>query len=359
MHDDTSLKTLHMKRLQVHSTQELQAAPQIRTTPPVVSSSAAAASSGGTGSSPAFGGVVPLSSSGSSGSAGFCSRSTSTAPFSFGSEKFAALSPLLPQNAAVPATSSGNSQFSPTLRDFTATKTEFAEPALPSFGFGSTSGSLFGSSSSAAPFSGLSFPFVASAASSNSSAPSLGTGIGSAAFGSSSVFSFPAPSPLAFVTPAPAHATPPAIKQPQLALSSTPSLQHQPVAQASTHRAAAQDSEDAATSAPQSGQRKTHEDAVEYLERVRATFAERPFIYNSFLAMFREFKSEKINTQQVIDRVKLLFKGHPDLIDGFNMFLPASYRIKVDRTEASSPSENTTAKPFSAAYEPCTSRSLL
>jgi paired amphipathic helix protein Sin3a len=103
----------------------------------------------------------------------------------------------------------------------------------------------------------------------------------------------------------------------------------------------------------------TPEDAVEYLERVRATFAERPFIYNSFLAMFREFKSEKINTQQVIDRVKLLFKGYPDLIDGFNMFLPASYRIKVDRTEASSPSENTTAKPFSAAYEPCTSRSLL
>jgi hypothetical protein len=320
----------------------------MKTVPPVVSSSAAAPASGGTRSSPAFGGGVPFLSS----SSGFAGSSSSTLTAPFDSLKFAALSPLPPHNAAVAATSSGNTQLSPAFCAFTATRTYFAAPALSSFGFGSTNVSLFGSSSTATPFFVSSFPSAASTASLNSSSPYLGTGTGSAVFGSSAMVSFPAPLPLAFGTPA--HEPPPGVKQPHHALSSTPSVQHLPVDQASIHQVAAQDFDEAPRSAPQSGQRMKHEDALEYLERIRATFSQMPFIYNSFLAMMQEFKSQKINTQQVIDRTTLLFKGHPDLIDGFNMFLPAGHRIKVDRTEASSPSENPMANQFSASYEPCT-----
>jgi paired amphipathic helix protein Sin3a len=100
--------------------------------------------------------------------------------------------------------------------------------------------------------------------------------------------------------------------------------------------------------------RMKHEDAMEFLERVRDIFADRPFIYNSFLAVMKEFKDQSINTDGVINRVKLLFKGHPDLLQGFNLFLPPPYRIKV---EAESPPDTATAKiedrkaqQFASAY---------
>jgi histone deacetylase complex regulatory component SIN3 len=104
-----------------------------------------------------------------------------------------------------------------------------------------------------------------------------------------------------------------------------------------------------------SGSRMKHEDAMEFLERVREVFADRPFIYNSFLAVMKEFKDQTISTDGVINRVKLLFKGHPDLLQGFNLFLPPAYRIKV---EAESPPNNAVAKiedqkaqQFAAAYK--------
>lgn len=38
-----------------------------------------------------------------------------------------------------------------------------------------------------------------------------------------------------------------------------------------------------------------------------------------------------IDTPGVINRVSNLFKGHPDLIVGFNTFLPPGYKIEVER----------------------------
>ena len=36
-----------------------------------------------------------------------------------------------------------------------------------------------------------------------------------------------------------------------------------------------------------------------------------------------------INTDGVIDRVKDLFRGNPELVLGFNQFLPAGYKIEL------------------------------
>ncbi len=41
----------------------------------------------------------------------------------------------------------------------------------------------------------------------------------------------------------------------------------------------------------------------------------------------------RIDTPGVIDRVSTLFAGHPELIQGFNTFLPAGYRIECGTQE--------------------------
>uniref|UniRef100_A0A8C5RMC5 SIN3 transcription regulator family member A n=1 Tax=Laticauda laticaudata TaxID=8630 RepID=A0A8C5RMC5_LATLA len=47
----------------------------------------------------------------------------------------------------------------------------------------------------------------------------------------------------------------------------------------------------------------------------------------------KEFKSQSIDTPGVISRVSQLFKGHPDLIMGFNTFLPPGYKIEVQTND--------------------------
>lgn len=72
------------------------------------------------------------------------------------------------------------------------------------------------------------------------------------------------------------------------------------------------------------------EDALNYLDQIKNTFdSTRPQVYNDFLVTMKEFKSQQIDTPQVIERVSILFKDHPELIVGFNAFLPSNYKIEV------------------------------
>lgn len=50
---------------------------------------------------------------------------------------------------------------------------------------------------------------------------------------------------------------------------------------------------------------------------------------NSFWCLINIFSSFSIDTPGVISRVSNLFKGHPDLIVGFNTFLPPGFKIEV------------------------------
>jgi paired amphipathic helix protein Sin3a len=86
-------------------------------------------------------------------------------------------------------------------------------------------------------------------------------------------------------------------------------------------------------------------DALTYLDAVKNQFVEQPDVYNNFLDIMKDFKSQvyvvydfcltlaewrlfpRIDTPGVIERVSTLFRGHNDLIQGFNTFLPAGYRI--------------------------------
>ncbi|CAO0792911.1 unnamed protein product [Mucor circinelloides] len=68
-------------------------------------------------------------------------------------------------------------------------------------------------------------------------------------------------------------------------------------------------------------------DAVGYLEQIKAD--EPPQTYNKFLEIMTDFRSEKINTPQVLERVTLLFKGKPWLIRNFLMFLPPGHILDL------------------------------
>ncbi|KAK4050161.1 hypothetical protein OIV83_003732 [Microbotryomycetes sp. JL201] len=71
-----------------------------------------------------------------------------------------------------------------------------------------------------------------------------------------------------------------------------------------------------------------HPPAASYLDRVKGTFTDQPEVYDRFLTIMKEFKSQGIDTPGVIERVSSLFRGHPALIQGFNTFLPPGYRIE-------------------------------
>ncbi|KAI8847374.1 hypothetical protein BC829DRAFT_396749, partial [Chytridium lagenaria] len=70
-------------------------------------------------------------------------------------------------------------------------------------------------------------------------------------------------------------------------------------------------------------------DALTYLDQVKIQFQDFPHVYNQFLDIMKDFKAQTIDTPGVIDRVSTLFRGYPNLINGFNTFLPPGYRLEA------------------------------
>ncbi|XP_038858483.1 paired amphipathic helix protein Sin3b-like isoform X2 [Salvelinus namaycush] len=95
------------------------------------------------------------------------------------------------------------------------------------------------------------------------------------------------------------------------------------------------------------------EDALSYLDQVKIRFGNDPGIYNKFLDIMKEFKSQSIDTPGVINRVSQLFHGHPDLVLGFNAFLPPGYRIEIPKNGVVF-----LQSPFSAQVSPGQGKSI-
>ncbi|CAG0891379.1 unnamed protein product, partial [Cyprideis torosa] len=74
------------------------------------------------------------------------------------------------------------------------------------------------------------------------------------------------------------------------------------------------------------------ENVLPYLDQIKYRFWNQPQVYNDVVDIMKEFKSQSIDTPGVIERVLGLFKGHPDLIVGFNTLLPNGYKIEVEAT---------------------------
>ncbi|KAE9597058.1 putative transcription regulator Others family [Lupinus albus] len=77
------------------------------------------------------------------------------------------------------------------------------------------------------------------------------------------------------------------------------------------------------------GQKLTANDALAYLKSVKDMFQDKKDTYDEFLEVMKDFKAQRTNTAGVIARVKELFKGHRELILGFNTFLPRRYEITL------------------------------
>ncbi|XP_075239098.1 paired amphipathic helix protein Sin3a-like [Convolutriloba macropyga] len=84
-----------------------------------------------------------------------------------------------------------------------------------------------------------------------------------------------------------------------------------------------------AVTTPGSAQKVKVEDALTYLDHVKSQFGSSS-VYNDFLEIMKQFKSQIIDTTEVIQRVSELFKGHGSLITGFNAFLPPGYQIRYN-----------------------------
>ncbi|KAK8566032.1 hypothetical protein V6N12_059575 [Hibiscus sabdariffa] len=81
-------------------------------------------------------------------------------------------------------------------------------------------------------------------------------------------------------------------------------------------------------------QKLTTYDALTYLKEVKGMFQDQKDKYDLFLEVMKDFKAQRTDTVGVIARVKALFKGHNNLIYGFNTFLPKGYEITLDEDEA-------------------------
>ncbi|KNA15721.1 hypothetical protein SOVF_095600 isoform A [Spinacia oleracea] len=86
-------------------------------------------------------------------------------------------------------------------------------------------------------------------------------------------------------------------------------------------------------------QRLTTNDALAYLKAVKDMFQDKKEKYDEFLEVMKDFKAQRIDTTGVIARVKDLFKGHRNLILGFNTFLPKGYEITLPPEDDNPPAK--------------------
>jgi len=80
---------------------------------------------------------------------------------------------------------------------------------------------------------------------------------------------------------------------------------------------------------PTPSQKLKVEDALSYMDKVKHEFSNQPEVYGDFLALLIKFKKKEIDYTGVIARISSLFNGHPELIMGFNVWLPPSHQIEI------------------------------
>ncbi|XP_039296017.1 paired amphipathic helix protein Sin3a isoform X2 [Nilaparvata lugens] len=68
-------------------------------------------------------------------------------------------------------------------------------------------------------------------------------------------------------------------------------------------------------------------DSTAYITSVKNTFKHQPSIYYKFVDILKSFETTK--TSAVVESVTKLFENHPELLLGFNDFLPESHKIQV------------------------------
>ncbi|CAO2187538.1 unnamed protein product [Urochloa humidicola] len=66
----------------------------------------------------------------------------------------------------------------------------------------------------------------------------------------------------------------------------------------------------------------TIQDAARFVTALRRELAGEPGRYEEVFAVMRQFRDGSLDTEGLVDRMRVLLSGHPDLIHAFNEFLP-------------------------------------
>ncbi|KAI0749539.1 hypothetical protein C8Q80DRAFT_1162580 [Daedaleopsis nitida] len=69
--------------------------------------------------------------------------------------------------------------------------------------------------------------------------------------------------------------------------------------------------------------------AHKYLSTIRLRVQDKPETFAIFLDVMEDYRARSADVHLVIVRVALLLHRYPDLIEGFNAYLPAGYRIEL------------------------------
>ncbi len=68
---------------------------------------------------------------------------------------------------------------------------------------------------------------------------------------------------------------------------------------------------------------------LDYTKKVRRTFRNKPKLYKKFASILADVQNPDTDKMDIIKKVAVLFDGYPDLILGFNAFLPDGYSIEM------------------------------
>lgn len=66
-------------------------------------------------------------------------------------------------------------------------------------------------------------------------------------------------------------------------------------------------------------------DALKFLDEIRSEFPNDNKVFQDFVNIMADFKSNKIGTKEVLERTTQLFSGHHTLIQRFVQFLPPGH----------------------------------
>jgi histone deacetylase complex regulatory component SIN3 len=76
----------------------------------------------------------------------------------------------------------------------------------------------------------------------------------------------------------------------------------------------------------------TQPDAVTYIKNVQERTANEPELFNQFLDVLRVFREEgaNANMRDIAERIVTILQTYPELVIGFNTFLPDGYEIQMN-----------------------------
>ena len=67
----------------------------------------------------------------------------------------------------------------------------------------------------------------------------------------------------------------------------------------------------------------------QYIQDVKTTFHSRPSVYQEFVRILSEVRNPDSDKVEIVKRIIMLFDGYPNLILGFNYFLPRYIRLEI------------------------------